>query len=143
MDSQLPPPGGRPEQAESYINKIVSLVDDDKLIISHTDLSKFDPSALQDHYRLELLDYSVEVSHSKDPNSGHDSYVMLFSNLKNIRENGSEKVILAYLHLDLMQFKQITASAQNQKQRSKRKEEEDRLKNAMLPIDQALESLSA
>lgn len=142
MDSQLPPPGGRPEQAESYINKIVTLVDDDKLTIFHTDLSKFDPSNLQDHYRLELLDYSVEISHSKEPDSGRDSYVMLFTNVKNIRENGGEKIILAYLHLDLIQFKQIVNAAHNQKERVKKRAEEARLKNALQPIDEALGALA-
>lgn len=138
---QIPPPSGTPKQAEKYITQLIDLINADRLEVIHTDLSKFDPSNLQDHYKLELQDYSVEISHSKNPNNGNDSYILLFTNLKNVRDGCTEKIILAYMHLDLIQFKKFIDTSDLQTQRKKRKEEEKRLKEAMLPIDQALENI--
>lgn len=141
--SKLPPPGGDPAQAASYITKLIALIDSDKLIVSHTDLSRFDPTLLQDHYRLDLSDHEVEVSHTKQPDSGKDFYVILFNNLKYISGQCSEKVILAYMHLSEDQFKNFKSASIKQTERMQKAEEEKRLKAAMLPIDQALEQLTA
>src|SRR5688572_20857956 len=84
--TQLPPPQGDPEKAGKYIERLVQLLNQDKVTVVHTDLTRFDPSALEDHYRIDLQDYQVEVSHSKQPSTGKDSYVILFTNIKNIRE---------------------------------------------------------
>lgn len=139
---QIPPPGGTPEQAEKYVSQIIDLIDADKLEVNHTDLAKFDPSNLQDHYRLELQDYHVEVSHSKNPDNGKDSFVILFTNLQNIRDGCSEKIILAYMHLDPLQFKRFVSASHEQHNRRFKIEEEKRLTEAMQPIDQALKSLN-
>ncbi len=138
----LPPPSGDPERAEKYINQLINLMDQDKLDIFHTDLTKFDPTNLQDHYRVDLNDYKVEISHSKHPNSGKDSYVMLFTNIKNMAENNCEKIILAYMHLDDTQFMRIKRSYLEQDARKKKAAEEKRLKEALKPVDAILEDLS-
>lgn len=137
----LPPPSGDPNQAVKYVNQLIQLVDTDKLDVVHTDLSKFDPTSLQDHYSMELKDYKVEVSHSKYPNSGKDSYVILFTNIKHVVSGNSEKIILAYLHLDDSQFNSLKKSFSSQIDRKRREEEEKRLKEAMTPIDKILEQL--
>lgn len=139
--AQTPPPSGDPKKAEKYISQMITLLDTDKTEAKHTDLSKFDPSSLQDHYRIDLKDYSVEVSHSKQPNSGADSYVILFTNLQNLREGCGEKVILAYMHLSADQFKRFASAVSSQTDRKKKAEEEARLNQALTPIDQVLEEL--
>lgn len=140
---KLPPPSGDPQKADHYVARLIELIKQDKLIVSRTDLSKFDPSALQNHYRLDLQDYEVEISHSKQPDSGKDFYVILFNNLKNISNQCSEKIILAYIHLSENQFTNFKSVADEQLERKRREAEEKRFKEAMAPIDQALEQLNA
>lgn len=140
MSNTLPPPSGDPDQAEHYISQLVELINMDKLTVSHTDLARFDPTSLHDHYRLDLKDYEVEVSHNKQPDSGKDFYVILFNNLKFINEQYSEKVILAYLHLSEQQFKSFKSTVNKQTDRQKKAEEEKRLKEAMIPIDEVLDN---
>lgn len=139
----LPPPSGDSIQAEKYVNQLTSFVEADKLDVIHTDLSKFDPSTLQDHYQLDLRDYRVEISHSKHPNSGHDSFVILFTNIKNVLDGNCQKIILAYLHLDSNQFNRFKKASLEQVQRKKKLEEDKRLKDALEPVDQILQNLSA
>lgn len=138
----LPPPSGDPDQAEKYVNQLTQLVNNDQLNVIHTDLAKFDPSSLQDHYSLDLKEYRVEVSHSKHPNSGNDSYVILFTNIKKLAEGSTEKIILAYMHIDENQFHSLKKSFNNQIERIRKAEETKRLQEAMIPIDQLLEELS-
>lgn len=137
-----PPPSGDPEKAEKYIDQLVNLLSEDKLIVSHTDLSRFDPSSLEDHYRIDLDDYQVEVSHSKQPNTGKDSYVILFTNLKSVEAGACEKVILAYIHLRDDQFKKFKLVADDQIERKLKEEQEKKLKEALKPIDNILENLN-
>lgn len=140
--SNLPPPSGDPTKAEKYADQLLNLIESDKLTIHHTDLARFDPSSLQDHFRIELKDYHVEISHSKHPNSGKDSFVMLFSNLKNVANGSCEKVILAYMHLDDSQFMRFRKAYAQQVERKRKVEEEKRLKDALAPFDKALEELT-
>jgi hypothetical protein len=142
QNPSLPPPSGDPSQAEKYVHQLVQLIDTDKVDIIQTDLSKFDPSSLQDHYGLELKEYRVEISHSKHPSNGRDSYVILFTNLKNISGLSSEKIILAYMHLDESQFTALKQSALQQIERKERQLEQQRLKDALSPIDEVLEQMS-
>lgn len=137
----ISPPSGNPAQAEKYISQLIGLIEQDKLLVSRTDLANFDPSTLQDHYRLELADYRVEVSHSKHPSSGKDSYIILFTNIKN-QDASCEKIILAYLHLEHNQFIRFKTVFDQQITRFRKAEEEKRLKAALEPIDQILEQLS-
>jgi len=138
----IPPPSGDPQKAEKYVLQLISLIEQDKLTISHTDLARFDPSSMQDHFQIDLKDYLVEISHSKHPESGKDSYVMLFTNIKNITNGDSQKVMLAYMHLDDTQFIKFRKSYADQLIRRKKLEEEKRLKEALLPVDEVLEQLS-
>ncbi len=136
------PPGGDSRFAEKYIYQFIELINQDRLTAIHTDLSKFDPSNLQDHYRMELQDYFVEVSHSKHPSSGADSFIMLFTNLQQVREGCTEKVILAYMHLDQNQFQRFRSTVEQQTHRKKKMEEERRLTEALSQVDQVLTEMS-
>ena len=133
------PPSGDPSQAEKYVDQLINLLESDLLTINHTDLARFDPSSMQDHFSIDLKEYRVEISHSKHPESGKDSYVMLFTNLKKITNaNGNEKVILAYMHLDDTQFMHFRKAYTQQVERRRKAEEEKRLKEALAPIDKTL-----
>lgn len=138
----LPPPSGDGEKADRYLTQIIELINEDKLIVSHTDLAKFDPTSLQDHYRLDLKDYEVEISHNKQANTGKDSYIILFNNLKSVNEKCTEKVILAYLYLTGDQFAKFKTIADDQIERKRKEAEEKRFKEAMAPIDQVLGELT-
>lgn len=142
QNPNIPPPSGDPNQAEKYINQLIELIETDKLDVLHTDLAKFDPTSLQDHFRLELREYRVEVSHSKHPNSGKDSYIILFTNIRNLTDGNLEKIILAYMHLDNSQFSRFKKASLGQMERKRKAEEEKRLKTALAPVDQILQDIS-
>lgn len=140
----LPPPIGSPEQAEKYLQKLSGLIKDNKLEVFHTDLQKFELASIQDHYKLDVGSYEVEVSHSKQPDTGKDFYILLFNNIKKIQNNEescSEKVILAYIHLTESQFSSFKVTIDDWLERKRIEEEAKRFKEAMGPIDQALENL--
>jgi effector-binding domain-containing protein len=133
------PPRGDYQKAESYINRLIELIEANKLEVIHTDLQKFDPGSIQDHYRLDLNDYQIEISHSKLPTSGTDSYVMLFTNLKNVESGSAQKAILAYTQLSNTQFEKFKTVAESQIEERRRLEEEKRFKDALAPIDSLLD----
>jgi|GEM_PF-2202708 hypothetical protein len=138
----LPPPSGNAEKADQYLTQIIELINKDKLTVLHTDLARFDPTSLQDHYRLDLNDYEVEISHNKQPDSGKDFYIMLFNNLKVVGERCTEKIILAYIHLNAGQFAKFKTIANDQLERKRKEAEEKRFKEAMTPIDSVLDQLN-
>lgn len=138
-----PPPSGEPHLAEKYLNKLIGLLSDDKISVNHTDLKKFDPSNLQDHYRIDLKQYQVEISHSKQATDGKDQYIILFTNLKNVREEGTEKIILAYIYLSDEQFRKFKLVASDQLERKRKEEEEKRVKEALAPIEDILNKISS
>jgi hypothetical protein len=140
---KLPPSSSDYKRAEKYISELIKLIEQDKILVSHTDLSKFDPTSLQDHYWLDLKHYQVEISHSKKFQSGEDSYVMIFNNLKHIGEGQAEKVILAYINLEANHFIKFKSVADDQIAKNQKKEEENRFNQAVAPINQALEQLGA
>lgn len=140
LPSQLPPKGDA-QKAEKYIQQFIKLIHEAKISIKHTDLSRFDPSSLEDHYWFDLESYQVEISHSKQPDSGRDSYVIIFNNLKKIAEGYSEKVILAYMHLESDQFIKFKSVADDQIDRIRKAEEEKKLNEVLEPINQVLDSL--
>ncbi len=137
-----PPPSGDPTLAEKYINRLTDLLNQDKVLASHTDLKKFDPSNLEDHYRIDLKDYQVEISHSKQASDGKDQYIILFTNIQNVRENSCEKIILAYMYLNEEQFRKFKLVAGDQIERKRKEEEERRLHQALVPVDNILEKIS-
>lgn len=138
--SPTPPPGGSTEKAQKYIDWLVKLIDSNKLTAAQSNLSKFNISDMEDHYRISLKDYEIEVSHSKNPESGQDLYIMLFNNLSLIGEH-CQRVILAYIHLTAEQFNQFKRSAQGQIDRAKQLEEDKRFTQTMTQVDQELENL--
>lgn len=138
-----PPPSGDSKKAEKYLSKLINLISRDKVVVNHTDLAKFDPTSLHDHYWVDLGKYQVEISHSKKSESGQDSFVIIFNNLKQIAQDHSEKVILAYLHLEANQFAKFKNAAEDQLERRRKAEQEKRLEEALLPVDQTLEKLGA
>lgn len=142
MSDQLPPPSADSKKAHKYIAQLVDLINTDKLLVSQTDLSKFDPTSLQNHYRVNLDDYEIEVSHTKQADSGQDFYIMLFNNLKRIYGDASKKVILAYMHLTQEQFNNFKDVSDKQLAQKAKEAEEKRFTEVMEPIDQALANLS-
>lgn len=141
--NQQTPPKGDFDKAEKYINQLVSLIDQNKIEVYRTDLTKFDPTSLQDHYTIGLKDYQIEISHSRHQESGKSSYVIIFNNLKNISEGKGEKVILAYTYLADSQFSKFKIVAERQLNERRRAAEEKRFREAMAPIDDLLMGASA
>jgi hypothetical protein len=137
-----PPPCGDMENAEKYLNWLIDLIQTDKITVTHTDLRKFDPCSMQDHYFVPMDDYTVEVSHSKNPNTDADSFVMLFNNIKKIAAGNAEKVILAYIPLSDGQFRKFKLISDQQIERYIRQAEERRFQEAMAPVDQMFQKLS-
>lgn len=143
-DVKLSPPQGEKEQAEKYLQRLIDLIDKNKLQVTHTDLKKFDLSSIQDHYSISLDSYEVEVSHTKAPDSGQDFYIMLFNNVRKIQaSNGScnEKIILVYFHLSPEQFRNFKTAAGSYIEKRRREEERKRFQEAMASVDQVLENL--
>lgn len=132
------PPQGDSQKADKYLTWLIKFIGQDKLTVLHTNLSKFNPTDLQDHYRVELKDYYVEVSHSKQADSGADSFVVIFNNLKQVGE-GCEKIILAYTYLTKDQYQRFKEAAEQQIERFRKMEEEKRFNEALTPIDELLE----
>jgi len=137
-DTPLTPPRGDFEKAERYINQLVSLINQNKIEVGHTDLKRFDPTSLRDHYTISLREYQIEISHSKHVNTEKDSYVMIFNNLKNLSAGSGDKVILAYIYLADSQFSKFKIVAERQIQEKEKAEEEKKFKNALQPIDDLL-----
>ena len=138
-----PPSQGDSDKAEKYINQLVELIKADKILVSHTDLNKFNLDSLQDHYFIQLSDYEIEVSHSKSSDSGQDFYVILFNNIKKVKEGCSEKVILAYIHMNASHFNDFKKAADEQIEKKRKETEAKRFNEAMNPIDNLLENLSS
>lgn len=137
------PPGAEPEQAEKYLDWLADLISKDKLIVHHSDLTKFNVECMRDHYRVDLKSYDVEVSHSKHPKTGEDIFTMIFNNISNLAQNTSGRVILAYIKLTSNQFNKFRDVAENQQERQRRIEEDKRFKAVMAPVDEVLDQLSS
>lgn len=140
--TKLPPPSGDQEKADHYLTQLIEFINTDKLAVIRTDLAKFDPTSLQHHYRIDLKDYEVEISHNKQADSGKDFYVILFNNLKYASAGCAEKIILAYIHLTGDQFAKFQTVADDQIERKRKEAEEKRFRAAMSPIDQVFEQLA-
>lgn len=143
------PPRGDFDKAEKYINQLISLINQNKITAFQTDLKKFDPTSLKDHYTITLNEYQIEISHSNHPDTdeqsspkGKDSYVMIFNNLKNVSEGSAQKVILAYIYLADAQYSKFKIVADRQIHERQRVEEEEKFKEALEPIDQLLDHAS-
>lgn len=140
--AQNTPPKGDMEKAEKYINQLVELINQKKILVDHTDLSRFDPSTVQDHYTLKLEDYQIEISRSKHTESDKFSHVMIFNNFKNLSEGLPEKVILAFTYLTDGQFSKFKLVADRQIEERRKAEEEKQFNEALKPIDNLLDQAS-
>lgn len=141
----LPPPQGEEDQAEKYLQKLIGLIDKKKLLPSHTNLERFNINTLQDHYSLDLGDYEVEISHTKQPDSGQDFYIMLFNNIRKVQSGSAsctDKLILAYVHLTNEQFKKFKQVSDDALEQKRREEEAKRFNEVMTPVDTVLEDLA-
>lgn len=146
MPQEPPPPAGDGEKSEKYLNQLVELINQDKLPVIHTNLNQFNVTSIEDHYRMDLGEYEVEINHSKQPDTGQDFYVMLFNNIKKIEDGGQNcvnKVILAYTHLTQTQFEDFKEAADSAIERKKKAEEAKRFAAAMNPIDDLLSNLGS
>ncbi len=142
IESEIPPPMGDSQSAESYINQIITLINQGKLDIKHTDLKQFDPTTLQDHYRIDLDSYEIEISHSLSPDSQQEFFIILFNNLNKIAADCTNKQVLAYIHLDQNQFADFKQAADIYLEKKKKSEEKKKFDDAIKPIDQVLQVLS-
>jgi hypothetical protein len=140
--NQNNPPKGDFQTAERYINQLVGLLNEKKIEVYLTDLKRFDPTTLQNHYTINLKEYQIEISHSRHPDSGKDSYVMIFNNMKQISEGSPAKVILAYTYLADSQFAKFKTVADHMLAEKRRAEEEKRFKEALRPVDNLLDEVS-
>jgi hypothetical protein len=138
-----PPIQGNSQSAEKYLSQLMALIDQDKLKIAHTDLNKLSLTSLQDHYSLDLNEYQIELSHSKQAETGKDYYIMLFNNIKKMSACPPQKVILAYIHLTPEQFSNFKQTADAHIEKKRIEEEKKRFEETMAPIDQALEELNS
>lgn len=146
QETDQKPPHGDTGKAQSYIDKLKRLITLDKVVVTKTDLKRFDPTNLQNHYRIDLGGYHIEISHSKDANTAKDAYVLVFTNVAKLAADSADsnkKVILAYLHLTQDQFLTFKEVADDQLDKIRKAEEEKRFNQAVEPIEQALEHLES
>jgi hypothetical protein len=137
QDNQTPPMGNH-QQAEKYLTELISALKIGSYPLTHSDLSKFDPGSFQDHYRIDMGEYHAEISHSKHPQSGADSFSLIFTSLDKIRSGQSSQAILSFIPLTADQFTRFKTAANNYFVEQKRREEQKRFQQAMKPIDQLL-----
>lgn len=137
------PPIGDQKYAEKYIDHLMEMLKWDKATLNHSDLKKYDPSTMQDHYRVNLGDYDAEVSHSINPNNGQNIYMLIFTNVAQIKAGQAQEAILSYIYLNEPLFSRFKTFAEGYFERKHREEEEKRFKTAMQPIDNIIaQSLS-
>ncbi len=135
------PPRGDEAKGEKYIQDLINLIDNGKIQVHKTDLSQFNPSALQSHYRVDLDDFQIEISHSSHLETGANSFVIIFNNLKNIADGNTEKAILAYIHLTEIQYQRFLRAAENQLEKLRKIEDEKRFIRAVQPLDDKLAAI--
>jgi hypothetical protein len=135
------PPKGDEQKGEKYISDLVRLIEQGKVQVHKTDLSQFNPSSLQNHYRLDLDEFQIEISHSSHLDTGANSYVIIFNNLKNIADGNTEKAILAYIHLNEEQYRRFHQIAEDQIEKLRKIEDEKKFIEAVKPLDNILANL--
>jgi hypothetical protein len=138
----MPPPSADGVHADKYIKWLVELIGKGKLLVLRSDLSKFTVDSLHEHYRINLDNYDLEVSHSKSPDN-EDMYIILFNNLRVVAAAQSERTILSYLQLSAEQFNQFKTVAEAQLNLIKKKQEEKRFTETMVGVDQELEKFAS
>jgi len=137
------PPKGDEQKGEKYVVDLIRLIDQGKVQVNKTDLSQFNPSSLQNHYRLDLDDFQIEISHSTHLETGANSFVIIFNNLRNIADGNTEKAILAYIHLTEEQYRRFHSTAEEQIEKLKKIEDEKKFIDAVRPLDDRLAALDS
>lgn len=135
------PPLGDPEKADRYIASLVRLIAKDKVALTHTDLNRFDVTTMQNHYRVDLGDYDVELSHSVQPETNKDFYTIIFNNLTRLQDGKSDKVVLGYIHLTDEQYGRFKIAADEYLDRRRKEADKDRFAENIAPIEQLLDHL--
>ena len=139
QNSPNPPPIGDPKKADKYINSLVRLISKDKVALTQTDLNKFDVATMQNHYRVDLGEYDVEVSHSVQAETNKDFYTIIFNNLKKLQDGKSDKVVLGYIHLVDEQYSRFKVVADEYLERRRKEADKERFAENLAPIEQLLE----
>lgn len=138
--SSLPPLGDN-SKSESYVKRLIRLIEKDKVKVFQTDLNKFDLTTMQNHYRVDIGEYDIEVSHSVQPDTDKDFYTMIFNSIRKIQDSSTNKVILTYLHLTEDQYRRFKIAADEALERQKRKEDAVRFVEVMKPLDNVFNQL--
>lgn len=141
QDNTLLPPGADSDKAEKYVAALVDLVSQDKLIVTQTDLSRFNSSSMEDHYRVNLEDYDVELSHNRNSETKEETFIMIFNSISKFDNAEPKPLILSYMHLTSEQYLKLKEVADAQIERNKKKEEEQRFLKTMEPVDALLDQL--
>lgn len=137
-DNSPHPPIGDSKDAPNYISKLIAAFESERYTLVHSDLSKFDPCSIQDHYRVDLGDYHAEVSHSKHPQTAADVYSLIFTNIQKIRDGASNEAVLSYISLEKATFDHFKSAAERYFKDGERRAELRRFKEAMSPVDAIL-----
>ena len=138
----LPPPGGDEKKAQHYVDTLTSLISNDKVSVTQTDLSRFNSVSMEDHYRIDLHDYDAELSHNKNPDTGEETFVMIFNSINKFDMGSPKPIILAYMRLTSDQFMNIKQVSDEQIERTRKRAEEERFNDTMAPVDHLLNQLS-
>jgi hypothetical protein len=139
--AQSTPPKGDEAKGEKYVADLIRLLESGKIQVYKTDLSQFNPSSLQSHYRIDLDDFQIEISHSTHLDTGSHSFVIIFNNLKKIADGNTGKAILAYIHLNETQYMRFHKAAELQIDKLQRIEDEKRFLQAVRPFDDKIAQL--
>src|SRR5579884_1003285 len=142
-EKTLTPPGGDSKQAQRYIDTLSELIKADKITVSQTDLSRFNSPSMEDHYRIDLQHYDAELSHNKNPETGEETFILIFNSINKFDNENPKPVILSYLRLTDEQFLKLKQAADNQLEKFRQVQEEERFTTTMAPIDQMLSQLGA
>jgi hypothetical protein len=142
-NSSTLPPLGDPGKADKYIASLARLIAKDKVTLTHTDLNKFDVTTMQNHYRVDLGEYEVEVSHSVQPETNKDFYTIIFNNTKKLQDGKTDKVILGYIHLTDDQYGRFKISADEYLERRQKDLDKERFAQNLAPIEQLLSQMDS
>jgi hypothetical protein len=140
--THLPPPGADESKAQRYVDTLADLLEKDKVNVTQTDLSRFNSVSMEDHYRINLHDYDVELSHNKNSDTGEETFIMIFNSINKFEVGNPKPVILAYMRLTSEQFMKLKQASDNQIELARKKAEEERFNQTMAPVDQLLSNLA-
>lgn len=136
------PPSGDNAKAEKYLSELIPLIQNNRVVVTATDLSTLGTTSLLAHYQIDIDQFRIEFGHSNHKESNTDSYLLVFNRLEKDIDGSTKKVVLAYVNLTEQQFASLKDLADKQITKIKQETEEKRFAEAMAPIDQILQRLS-